>query len=262
MSLKTDSIKQLAQIPVARRVITPRTPRRLILPPQAIPIQELNYEELEFLIEELKAISSEKCQKSMGFLPQQKSKEDVQFGIKAHELANKLLDEPKVENVKKAKRFLKVNQMIKVLEVIAKERNVTNLGFHPGPNGNSDIKLADKACELANNLKISMSDKNITSVLEFITLVDLIKELEYIGQEKGKGIFGFHQEAKDEKHEVIEEMAFKLANALKEVQDERTIQTALEFIQLINAYDEVEAEQKQEESIRRNPCYGYHCSLN
>lgn len=251
MSLRIDSILPKAVIHnLSKQVGIPMAKRLAPLPLQAAPTKELNYEELEFLIEELKIIAEEKCQRSMGFLPKQKSKEDVLFGMKAYELANKLLDDPRIENIKKAKRFLRANKIIEVLEVIVKERNISTFGFHPGTNSNSDVKLADKGSHLAYELKISMNDRNTSSALEFIALVDLIKELEYIGEEKSRGNFGFHQTQKpqDEKNKMIEKVAFKLANALKEVPNEETIQRALEFTKLIYAYNATEAQKEIEAS--------------
>lgn len=250
MSLKIGSILPKTVIHnLSKQVGIPMARKLAPLPLQAASTKELNYEELEFLIEELKIIAEEKCQRSMGFLPRQKSKEDVLFGMKAYELANRLLDDPRIENIKKAKRFLRANKIIEVLEVIAKERNISTFGFRPGPNSNSDVKLASKSSHLAYELKIS-NDRNTSSALEFIALVDLIKELEGIGEEKSRGNFGFHQKQKpqDEKNKMIEKVAFKLANALKEVPNEETIQRALEFTKLIYAYNAKEVQKEIEAS--------------
>lgn len=243
MSLKINSLYS----PIHRTM--PNFPRPvntdIYSPFQKPNVRQINYEELDFIIETLKAIAEEKSQKHMGFLPTPVDKEEIKLAKKANELANMLLDNPRPENIKAAKKFVKRIRIIEFLEVIAKERD-SAIGFHSKVN-EGDIKLARKATQLASNLKIPMSDDNTYSALEFISLVELIKKVEFIAYEKGKGVLGFHKESQDEEDVTVEKVALQIANALKMNPDQNIVQAALEFIQIVEAHDKFELREEMRE---------------
>ncbi|GEM_PF-6192134 len=227
--------------------------------------QQFNYEEIEFLIEALGEIKEARSAKPFGFRPNPKDKEEVELANKADKLEQSLWDHPTQANIRAAKKFIKVISIINALEGIAEERNELNFGFNKTSENNNDTKLADKALDLARELKISCIKgtilKEITKpALEFIALVEIIGELEYIARENSHADFGFRQSPPDTNEENVQAVALKLAETLKEHSDPEILKVVMEFLELASTFTEINKAQKTVK-VEKDNCMGFQCSL-
>ena len=226
---------------------------------------QINYEEIEFLIEALREIKKERSTKPFGFKPNPVDKEETELVEKAGKLEQSLWGSPIQTNIQVAKKFIRVVSIINVLEKIAEKRNRLTFGFKKAFENNGDIKLADKALNLAKELKISCIEgitlKGITKpALEFIALIGIIDELEYIAKENDRTNLGFKQNPSDENEENIRKIASKLAEALKENFDPEILKTVLEFLNLAQAFTEMN-KVKKATKVEKDNCIGFQCSL-
>ena len=224
-----------------------------------VPTPEINYEEIELLVEELKTFAAEKTQNGFGFRPTPKDKNEVRLGFRAKELANLLLDNPKPANIKTAKKFLKLIELIYVLEEKARERN--KFGFKNSKETNGNTILAQRASQIATLLKGSDNKALIKEAAGFLGLLDLIENMENIAADKSKSTYGFHPtNTVNKDHETIAIMANALAEKLKVDPSNENIQTVIAFITIVNQYDELEAAKELQPS--KDHCYGFHCSMD
>ena len=271
------AVKQ-TQAPQAKGILTlPKTiyiPKGKLVLPTNLASQDvqsekqINYEEIEFLIEALQEIAGERTRKPFGFRPDKIDtidKNEEALTNKAAKLEQKLWDYPSQANVKAAKKFIKVISVVNALEDIAKNRNGTSFGFNKTSQSKNDIKLADKAINLATELKTlcieeTASKKDIKPALEFMALVDIIGELEYIAKENSRTSLGFKQNPPDENEENVQEIALKLAETLKEKFDPVILKAAIKFLELAQAFTEINKTKKAING-EQNECAGFHCSF-
>ncbi len=249
--------------PASKMLVPSRT---LILPLEAeknvAPVKkkqkEIDYEEIYLLVDILNNIFQNKTKEGFGFKPTPKDEKEIKIGEKANKLANLLLDNPKAENIKAAKRFLKSMKLIDLLEAKAKERNLMHIGFNRTDVTEGDLNIAQAASKIAEMLKESDDQSLIMGAMELVGLIDLIETVENIANEKSRGTLGFKRENIDEDNEKIAMMAANLAEVLKLNPSQENVETAVAFINVVMQLDEAE---KIEEITTKaqEPCYGFHC---
>lgn len=257
-------LRKAPQVTPENKILVPS--KTLILPGVAekniAPVKEakeIDYEEIYLLVDILNGISEDKTREGFGFKPNPKDEIEVNLGKKANKLANLLLDNPRPENIKAAKRFLKSMKLINLLETKAKERSLMHIGFNRADATEGDLNIAKAASKFAQMLKESDSQSLIVSAMELIGLIDLIETVEDIAAQKSKGAFGFKRENIDEDDDKIVVMATNLAEVLKLNPSQENLETAVAFVNLIMQLDAIKEVEKIATKAQE-PCYGFHCT--
>ena len=248
-------------------------PQGLILPAHAAqslqsqPEQnQINYEEIEFLVETLQEIAGDRQKIPFGFRPEKVDKVEEILVKTAIKHVNNLMDKPTKINLQTARKFIKTMNVIGALEGIASDRNSVSFGFKKNEDIKDDLKLAQEALDIAKSLKIlaikgTATKSSLKDAVEFVGLMEVIDTLELLAQENSKGKFGLIQDPEDKNEKGISEIALELAKRLKVKSDPDILQAAVEFIELASQFTELN-KAKKEVTKQTDNCYGLHCSFD
>ena len=213
----------------------------------------------EDIILSLESIAQEKLGSKIGFKSEApKEKKDIILGKKAAFLAHALITNPTKEIAETALEFLAVIALIKELEQIVKERKEPDFGFKSTPKSKEDKDLGEKAAKIALTLTLDPTNANIKVAIKFLGLMELIVELEDIGKEKTRReTMGFRSQEKEKDEIKLGESAFKIAQILKKSPTKESIKIAMQFLELVSAFDSLKFKKDLKERIEN--CIGFGC---
>ena len=188
---------------------------------------------LDELIEKLELIAKKELNSGIGLRERSISRESFIIGNKAKMLADELSRNPKKKTIIQAVEFMGILSFIEELEKIEKERT-RKMGFKNNEISDEDKEFGKRAEELKNGLIFNPSQQNIKLTVKFLELAGIINELEDIKNRRMKTEIGLIIPEVEDEDLKLSEGAQNLANILKLSPTKKNIQTALDFINMIN----------------------------
>ena len=205
---------------------------------------------LDELIERLELIAKKELNSGIGLRERSISKESLIIGNKAKMFADELSRNPKKKTIVQAVEFIGTLSFIEELEKIEKERT-RKMGFRVDEMSEGDKEFGKRAEELKNELIFNPNKKNIKLTVKFLEVAELINELEYISYKRIKTEIGLIIPEIKDQDLILSEGAQNLADILKLTPTKKNIQTALEFINVINLLESGQISLKIEEKTTK-----------
>jgi hypothetical protein len=198
------------------------------------------------LIERLELIAEEELGNGIGLRKKTISKENLAIGNRAKMLVRELSRNPNKKTIAQAVEFIGIISFIEELEKIERERT-RKIGLKVNEMPDEDKIFGESASELRKTLIFNPSKQNIKLAVKFLELAELIFELEDISSGRIKQSMGFIVPKIEDKDLKLSEAAKSLADVLKVSPTKQNVQTAVNFIELINLLDSGQAEIEIEE---------------
>ena len=205
---------------------------------------------LDELIERLELIAKKELNSGIGLRERSISKESLIIGNKAKMFADELSRNPKKKTIVQAVEFIGTLSFIEELEKIEKERT-RKMGFRVDEMSEGDKEFGKRAEELKNELIFNPNKQNIKLTVKFLEVAELINELEYISYKRIKTEIGLIIPEIKDQDLILSEGAQNLADILKLTPTKKNIQTALEFINVINLLESGQISLKIEEKTTK-----------
>lgn len=198
------------------------------------------------LIERLELLAKEELGNGIGLRKKTISKENLAIGNRAKMLARELYRNPNKKTITQAVEFMGIISFIEELEKIERERT-RKIGLGINEMSDEDKIFGESASELRKTLIFNPSKQNIKLAVKFLELSELIYELEDISSGRIRKSMGLIVPKVEDKDLKLSEAAKSLSDVLKVSPTKQNIQTALNFIELINLLDSGQAEIEIEE---------------
>lgn len=203
------------------------------------------------LIERLELIAKEELGNGIGLRKKVISEENLAIGNRAKMLAGQLSRSPNKKTIVQAVEFMRTLSLIEELEKIEKKRT-RKIGLRMDEMSDEDKVFGKRAEELKKELIFNPNKQNIKLTVKFLELAELINELEDISYRRAKTEIGLIVPEIKDQDLILSAGAQNLADILKLTPTKKNIQTALEFINVINLLESgeisIEIEEKTTES--------------
>ncbi|GEM_PF-5187645 len=205
---------------------------------------------LDELIDRLESVAKKELNSGIGLRERSISEENLIIGNKAKMFADELSRNPKKKTIVQAVEFMGTLSLIEELEKIERERT-RKIGLRMDEMPEEDKEFGKRAEEFKNGLIFNPNKQNIKLTVKFLELAELINELEDISYRRVKTEIGLIVPEIKDQDLILSAGAQNLANILKLTPTKKNIQTALEFINVINLLESGQISLKIEEKATK-----------
>lgn len=202
------------------------------------------------LIERLELIAKEELGNGIGLRKKVISEENLAIGNRAKMLAGQLSHSPNKKTITQAVEFMGTLSLIEELQTIERERT-RKIGLRMDEMSEEDKEFGKRAEELKKGLIFNPNKQNIKLTVKFLELAELINELEDISYRRVKTEIGLIVPEIKDQDLILSAGAQNLADILKLTPTKENIQTALEFINVINLLESGQISVEIEEKTTR-----------